>query len=86
MRCGKCDYLIYDYSEGYKDCYLGIPDDERTEYKGMFGCKYTQKQLDKFYEELSKAEAESYADMGIWFEEQEKNGWQCLKKEGNKDE
>lgn len=81
MRCEKCQYLIYDYSENYEDCFLGIPDEECSEYKGMFGCKYTQKQLDKSYEELRKAEDESYIDMGKWFEEQEKNGWECLKEE-----
>lgn len=86
MRCKNCDYLTYDYSENYEDCLLGIPDEECTEYNGMLGCKYTQKQLDKSYEELTQAEAESYADMGRWFEEQEKNGWKCLDEDSKQPE
>lgn len=52
MRCEKCEYLIYDYSEGYEDCMFEIPDEECTEYNGLYGCKYTQKQLDKMNEQI----------------------------------
>lgn len=68
MRCKNCNYLYFDYSENYEDCRLGLGDDN---YKGECGCKYTRKQLEKFANELDKAEAEEYSRMAEYFFKQE---------------
>lgn len=64
MRCKNCDYLYYDYSEGYEDCRLGLGDEND---KGEIGCKYNRKQLEKFAKEMDEAEAEEYARMYEYF-------------------
>ena len=64
MRCNNCNYLYFDYSENYEDCRLGLGEENG---KGECGCKYTQKQLDKFAKEIEEMEAEEYKRMGEFF-------------------
>lgn len=63
MKCEKCNYCQYDWSD---DMYLCRFSWEDEDYKGNCGCRYNQKTLDKKYKTLlkeeQKAENEFYED------------------------
>lgn len=61
MRCDSCNYVTWDYSENYEDCYFGIEAYENS--KGSIGCKYRQKTLDKWAKQIEEQEAEYYKNM-----------------------
>lgn len=69
MRCKNCNYLIYNYSENYEECFFGFEDNEN-------GCKYRQKTLDKFSKEIEDMEAEEYSRMAEYFSKMEKTNEQ----------
>ena len=65
MRCKNCNYLYFDYSENYEDCRFGLGEENS---QGEIGCKYTQKQLDKFSKEIEEMEQDEYARMGEFYQ------------------
>ena len=71
MRCKNCNYLYFDYSENYEDCRLGLGEENN---KGEIGCKYTQKQLDKFAKEIDDMEFKEYERMAEYFSNKESEG------------
>jgi hypothetical protein len=66
MRCENCNYKIYDYSEDYETCWLGIEGDDNGK---SIGCKYQQRTLDKWAKEIEQAEAYEYQRMYEYYKE-----------------
>lgn len=60
MRCKTCNYLTWDYSENYEDCWLGI---EAYDNGKSCGCRYSQKTLDRWAKQIEEQEAEYYKNM-----------------------
>ena len=69
MRCHSCNYCVWDYSENYETCFLGI---ESFDNGKTCGCRYREKTLDKWAKELEEMEAEEYKRMGEYFMQMEK--------------
>lgn len=76
MKCEKCKYCQYDWSDDMYLCRFGW---EEEDSKGNCGCRYNQKTLDKKYkillEEEQKAETEFYEDFVKFYRKEENNGF-----------
>lgn len=53
MKCEKCKYCQYDWSDDIYLCRFGW---EEEDSKGNCGCRYNQKTLDKKYKALQEEE------------------------------
>ena len=56
MKCEKCKYCQYDWSDDMYLCRFGWEDEDS---KGNCGCRYNQKTLDKKYKALQKEEQDA---------------------------
>lgn len=73
MRCDNCNYCKSgDCYETYWECSLGIEETENS--KGQCGCRYNRKTLDKWRQEMLKAEAKECARMAACFNSLEPKG------------
>lgn len=76
MKCEKCKYCQYNYSDEMYLCRFGC---EEEDSKGNCGCRYNQKTLNKKYkillEEEQKAETEFYEDFVKFCRKEENNGF-----------
>ena len=78
MRCDSCNYNVWDYSENYETCWLGIEPYENS--KGSCGCKYRRSTLEKWGNEIEEAQNEEYKRMGEYFSKlEEENETETIK-------